>query len=155
MHNKSRSRLSLQRAALLGAALTLSACVAQYQNHGYIPSQEQLDGITVGTDTRASVAEKVGAPVSLGVLNESGYYYVRTRKRSYGPMAPRAIDRQVVAISFSNAGIVQNIERFGLEDGQVVALQRRVTAPTVSNNSFIRQLLGSLGRFNPAALGGG
>ena len=76
------------------------------------------------------------------------------RTRTVGPLAPQEIDRQVVAISFSDRGVVQNVERFGLEKGQVVPLTRRVTSSPVSDKSFIRQLLGNIGRFNPAGLGG-
>lgn len=156
MQIKSRPRISFLHMALWGAAVALSGCVAQFQNHGYVPPEEALAEVIVGSDNRVSVAEKIGVPTSSGVLNDAGYYYVRTRKRTYGPLAPREIDRQVVAISFSSAGVVQNVERFGLEKGKVVTLQRRVTSSPVSNNGFIRQLLGNLGRFDPSTvLGGG
>ena len=136
------------------ALIPLGACTPQYQNHGYVSPQDALDQISVGTDTRETVAEKVGVPASSGVLENSGYYYVRMRKRSIGPLAPKEIEREVVAISFSDQGIVQNVERFGMERGQVVPLSRRVTSSPVSNKSFLRQLLGNLGRFSPAGLGG-
>ena len=156
MQIKSRPRISFLHMTLLGGAVALSGCVAQYQNHGYVPTEEDLAEVIVGSDNRISVAEKIGVPASSGVLNDEGYYYVRTRMRTLGPLAPREIDRQVVAISFSSAGLVQNVERFGLEDGQVVTLQRRVTSSPVNNRGFIRQLLGNLGRFDPTAvLGGG
>ncbi|MBD3663428.1 outer membrane protein assembly factor BamE [Sulfitobacter aestuariivivens] len=142
------------RTAVFCAAIGLSACAPAFKNHGYVPPSEDLEQIVVGSDTRSSVEEKIGVPSSAGVLNDGGYYYVRMRTRALGPLAPREIDRQVVAISFSSAGVVQNIETFGLEDGNVVPLQRRVTSSPVSDKSFIRQLLGNLGRFNPAALQG-
>jgi hypothetical protein len=41
---------------------------------------------------------------------------------------------------------VSNVERFGLEDGQVVALSRRVTETNIKGVSFIRQLMGNFGR---------
>jgi outer membrane protein assembly factor BamE (lipoprotein component of BamABCDE complex) len=156
MQSKSRPRIPFVPLTLMAAVVVLSGCVAQFQNHGYVPTDEDLAEVVVGRDNRDTVAEKIGVPTSAGILNDQGYYYVRTRKRTYGPLAPREIDRQVVAISFSSAGVVQNVERFGLEKGKVVPLQRRVTSSPVSNKGFIRQLLGNLGRFNPAAaLGGG
>ena len=139
----------------LVAAMTLGACSPQYSNHGYIPPQDELDQIAVGVDTRESVADKVGVPSSAGVLNNSGYYYVRARKRAFGPFAPAEIERQVVAISFSEGGVVQNVERFGLERGQVVPISRRVTDSSVGNVSFLRRLLGNIGAFNPSVFGGG
>ncbi|NNE54268.1 MAG: outer membrane protein assembly factor BamE [Sulfitobacter sp.] len=154
MGNTSRTHRGFSRALLLSAALSLSACAPQFSNHGYIPPQEDLEQIVVGSDTAETVADKIGIPQSSGVLSNSGYYYVRMRTRSIGPFAPQEIDRQVLAISFAENGVVQNIERFGLERGQVVPLERRVTSSPVSDKSFIRQLLGNLGRFNPAGLGG-
>ena len=138
--------------AACALAFGLSACAPQYQNHGYIPPPEDLAAIQIGADTRDTVAEKVGVPSSSGVLTNSGYYYVRMRTRAIGPLAKQEIDRQVVAISFSDRGVVQNVERFGLEEGRVIPLQRRVTDSPVQDKSFIRQLLGNLGRFNPVGL---
>ena len=114
------------KAATLVLCLALAGCAAEYRNHGYIPAQEDLDEIKVGSDTRETVAAKVGVPSSGGVLNDSGYYYVRMRTKTLGPLATKEIERQVVAISFAGNGTVQNIERFGLEQGRVVPLQRRV-----------------------------
>lgn len=135
-------------------AFSLGACSPQFKNHGYFPPQDQLDEIAVGVDTRDTVAETVGTPSSAGVLNDSGYYYVRSRVRTLGMLRPAVVDRQVLAISFDSAGVVSNIERFGLEKGQVVPLARRVTDSGVTNKTFLRQLLGNIGRFNPAAFQG-
>jgi outer membrane protein assembly factor BamE (lipoprotein component of BamABCDE complex) len=142
------------RRLLLGIVLgsALSACTAQYVNHGYIPPAEDLDQIVVGVDTRSSVEEVIGTPSTAGVVNDSGFYYVRSRRRTVGAFAPKVIERQVLAISFSDSGVVTNVERFGMERGQVVPLARRVTTSGVGNSGFLRQLLGNLGRFNPSAL---
>lgn len=144
------------RRLLLGVVLgsALSACAAQYINHGYIPPAEDLDQIVVGVDTRSSVEEIIGTPSTSGVVNDSGFYYVRSRQRTVGAFATKVIERQVLAISFDSAGVVTNVERFGLERGQVVPLTRRVTTSGVGNSGFLRQLLGNLGRFNPAGLAG-
>ena len=121
------------RLALIGAALalTLAGCTTRYRNHGYTPTDAQLAQIAVGVDTRESVAETVGTPTSAGVLNGSGYYYVSSRFRLYGALEPQEVEREVLAITFDPAGRVENIERFGLEDGAVVPLSRRVTSDNV------------------------
>ena len=41
-----------------------------------------------------------------------------------------------------------NIERFGLQDGQVVPISRRITGTTGTNASILRRLIGSLGGFS-------
>ena len=138
------------RSAILGlAVLAVTGCAAIYRNHGYVPAPEDLDAIQVGKDTRDSVIEAVGPPSSSGVLKDSGYYYVSTRMRHYGAAAPRVVSREVVAINFDQRGVVRGIERYGLEDGRTIPLQRRVTSSSVEDKTFLRQLLGNLDRFNP------
>ncbi|MEL7280132.1 MAG: outer membrane protein assembly factor BamE [Pseudomonadota bacterium] len=131
------------------------ACTAQFRNHGYVPSEEVLQQLTVGQDTRATVDEVIGAPSTSGVLTDGDYYYVRSRVREYGAFRPQVVDRQVLAISFNANDTIANIERFGLEDGQVVPLTRRVTDSSVVGNGFLRQVFGNIGSIDPSNLFGG
>lgn len=127
-------------------ALALSACSAVYQNHGYVPSDEELALIEVGKDSRETVAATLGRPSSEGLLNDVGWFYVQSRWKQSGVMEPKEIDRQVVSITFSEAGKVENVERFGLEQGRVVTLSRRVTDSNVKGVGFLKQLMGNIGR---------
>lgn len=146
----------MRRAALwLGGgliALALTACAPVYRNHGYIPVEEELAQIEVGRDTRETVAEKIGRPSATGLLNDIGWFYVQSRWRHYGAREPQEIDRQVVSVTFTEAGVVQNVERFGLERGRVVVLSRRVTESNIRGIGFLRQILGNLGRVNAGEL---
>lgn len=136
-------RKSLAVMLVLGA---MAACSPQYQNHGYAPDDDQLSLVEVGVSDRAAVAEAVGRPTSQGLLEQSGWYYVQSRFKHFTYNAPKEIERQIVAISFTDNGIVSNVERFGLEDGRVITLSRRVTDSNIQNVSFLKQLLGNLGR---------
>lgn len=143
-----------RKAACAVALVAAVACTPIYKKHGYIPTPEELAEIKVGVDTRDTVLEKAGAPSSSGVLKDSGFYYVASRVRHYGPKRPEVVSRELVAISFDQRGVVRNIERFGLEDGYVIALERRVTDSGVQDKGFLRQLLGNIGSFNPANIPG-
>ena len=127
-------------------AVTLLACAPVFRNHGYIPAEPDLAAIEVGRDTRDTVAEKIGRPSASGLLNDVGWFYVQSRWEHKGGRTPKELDRQVVAITFNEAGNVSNIERFGLERGQVVALSRRVTESNIRGVGVLRQLFGSIGR---------
>ena len=137
------------KGAVLALSVTaLGACATQYRNHGYVPNEEDLQEIVVGVDTRDTVAESVGTPSAGGVLNDSGYYYVKTQVRHFAYQAPKVVDRQLVAITFDKRGVVANVERFTLEDGQVVPLSRRITTTGIGDISFLRQLMSNIGRFS-------
>lgn len=140
------------KAAVLSLCIFSAACTAQFRNHGYVPSEDELSEIIVGVDTRDTVAETIGTPTAGGVLEEGGYYYVRSQVKTLGPFRPEEVDRQLVAVTFDNRGVVANIERFGLEDGRVVRLSRRVTDNGFANVSLLRQLLGNIGNFDAGSL---
>ncbi|MDD7971483.1 outer membrane protein assembly factor BamE [Roseinatronobacter alkalisoli] len=135
--------------------LAFVACSPVARFHGYAPDDMQLAEIEVGRDTRQSVEEKIGRPGVSGVMEGSGWFYVQSDWIEEGWRAPVEVDRQIVAISFDSADRVSNIERFGLEDGEIVALSRRVTDTGPSGMSVLRQLMSNFGRFNPAQMLGG
>ena len=138
---------------LLG--LVLTACSAEFRNHGYVPADDELSQLQIGVDTQADVASAVGRPTSTGVLGADAWYYVQSSFRHYGYRAPVEVDREVVAISYDGAGRLANVERFGLENGRVVPISRRVTERNVQGVGFLRQLFGNIGQFNPADFLGG
>ena len=130
----------------------VAACASVMRKHGYAPIEEDLAQVEVGVDTRETVLAKIGAPTITGVLNESGIYYVSSVFRHFGAAAPEEVSREVVAITFSAQGLVTNVARYGLEDGGVVILSRRVTEDNVRDSTLIRQLLGAIGNFSAADL---
>lgn len=145
------SRRQIMALALV-APLALSACQATYRNHGYVPPEEQLSQVVVGQTAQSELEGLIGRPSAQGLLTGSAWYYVGSRWQYFGARKPREINRQVVAVSFSEAGTVSNVERFGLERGRVVVLSRRVTESNIRGIGFLRQILGNLGRVNAGEL---
>ncbi len=143
------SRISVWMRMVIGAGLIglVAACSNIDRSHGYVPTDADLQRLAVGRDTRETVEEVVGRPSASGVLDVGGWYYVKSKFRAYGFREPREVDRQVVAISFDQRGVITNIERFGLEQGRVVTISRRVTDSNVQGVGFLRQLFGSFGNF--------
>lgn len=133
----------------VSVAVVLTACGPLYTNHGYIPPQEDLDQIVVGIDTLDTVQETLGGGGASSVLEDNALYFVRSRVRTVAMLEPQVIEREVVAVSFDDNGVVSNVEQFGLERGQVVRLTRRVTDSSVSGKGFFDQLVGNIGRIGP------
>ena len=102
--------------------VALGACTAQYRTHGWMPPEQELQQILPGIDTRGSVEDLVGVPTTSGLLDDSGFYYVESEIRSFAWRAPEVVDRRILAITFDEADVVENIVTYGLEDGRVVPL---------------------------------
>ena len=132
---------------ILAFVAVLAACAPVYRNHGYVPPDSDLAKVVVGQTSMDQLEGLIGRPSAQGLLTGAGWYYVGSRWRNFGALPPQEVVREVVAISFAPSGVVSNIERFGQERGRVVVLSRRVTEGSVTEVSFIRQLLGNLGNF--------
>lgn len=143
-----RSGFALSRRACLfmGLGAALAACKPIHELHGYVPTDDDLALIEVGRDTRETVAVTIGRPTAAGLLGEEAWYYVQSRWKTIGPAAAQEIDRQVVAISFDESGRVSNIERFGLERGEIVPISRRITTTNIRGKSVLSQLFGNIGK---------
>ena len=139
---------------LLGLSV-LTGCATLEDSHGYVPDAELLKEITVGRDTKDTVGRILGRPGTEGIVDDGGWYYVKSDYERFLWRAPVEVNREVVAVTFSEKGIVENIERFGLENGRVVALERRVTDSNTKGIGFLRQLFSNLGNFNPGDFLGG
>lgn len=139
-------------AAILAVAALTAACTPVERFHGFAPAAADLAAVQVGQATRATVIERFGPPTSQGILGNDDFYYVSSTFRHFGAFAPEETRREVTAVSFDAGGIVSNITRYGLEDGQVVVLDRRVTEDGINDVTFLGQLLGSFGQVNTATL---
>ena len=145
-------RASRRHGLVLVLVTAMAACSPVYRNHGYVPTEQDLATVEIGKDTRDTVAQKIGRPSTSGLLNDVGWFYVQSRYKHFGPRAPQEIDRQVLAVTFNEAGTVENIARYGLEDGKIVQISRRVTQPNVKGLSVIQQILGTFGKLDAGNL---
>ena len=143
----------LRLIAALFVVTLVAACGATFRNHGYIPPPQDLAQIEIGA-SRDSVAEAIGRPGVAGITDASGWYYVRSRFRTFAWRAPVEVDRRVLAVSFTPAGTVSNVEEFGLERGRIIRLSRRTTTQNTQGVGFLRQAFGNLGRIDPGTLFG-
>lgn len=132
--------------------LAVAGCSHVYRNHGYIPPEENLAQVEIGTTTQAELQGMIGHPSAQGLLAGSSWYYVGSRWEYFGAREPREVERRVLAIRFSEGGTVSNIETFGLERGRVVVLSQRVTDSGIEGSGLIRQLLGNIGRVQAGQL---
>lgn len=140
---------------ILALVFALAGCSAQVNNHGFVPPDEEIEAILPGVDTRDSVALTVGQPSTAGVIEDNAWFYSAYSVRSFAYRAPEVIERDIVAIAFDEEGVVEAVERYGLEDGQFVQLSRRVTDNGIGGVTLLTQIIRNFGRIDLGeALGG-
>ena len=142
------SMQSMVRGIGLTSLIFVVGCATLEDRHGYIPDEAALEAVVVGRDTQDTVPVLIGRPGTEGVIGQEGWFYVQSEYERFLWREPVEVDREVVSVTFDEAGVVSNVERFGLEDGQVVVLNRRVTDSNIRGVSFLRQLFANFGTLN-------
>lgn len=149
-------RVSVHRLALvLGSALLLqsaAACVPAVRDaRGYILNERAVSGITPGRDTRDTVLIALGTPTAVGTFHVNSWYYIGAQTETVAYKVPEVIDQQVVAITFTERGVVEDVQRYTLADAMKINPIDRETPTRGREIGVMEQLLGNIGRFNPGA----
>ena len=140
------------RGLVIALTLFVTGCSPVYRHHGYVPPEEDLALVQIGQTSQFELETMIGRPTSQGLLAGSSWFYVGSRWRHYGALRPQEISREVVAVHFAPDGTVANVERFGLEQGRIVVLSRRVTDSNVTSVGAIRQILGNIGNLSAGSV---
>ncbi|GAA0569863.1 outer membrane protein assembly factor BamE [Caenispirillum bisanense] len=138
------ARLLLAAAALVG----LAACSADISPRGNEPPAEMLAQVKPGEQTRGDVRAMLGSPSTVSAFGDETWYYISAQTTQWAYQATEELDRQVVAISFDERGIVKDVQVRGKDSGREVEIVDRTTPTPGRDETIIQQLLGNLGRFN-------
>lgn len=133
----------------LALAVLLAACAPRIDQRGNKPDEDQVVQINPGVDDKNRVAELIGTPSTISTFDDRTWYYISKRTETIGFLDPDVTDQQVLAITFSEEGVVDSMRIYGQEDGRTVAYVDRITPTEGKDLTVIQQLFGNLGRFNP------
>lgn len=149
-HFDRRMRRLVHAGLALGLSAVVSACVEpRIDQRGNRPDEEQVVQINPGVDDKYRVAELIGTPSTVSTFDDRTWYYISKRTETTAFFEPDVMDQQVLAIKFTEDGIVDSMHVYGQEDGRTIAYVDRITPTEGHELTIIQQLFGNLGRFNP------
>ncbi len=152
--NGSRALRAAPVAVLVLAGLMLAGCAETITKHGQQFRDTDLQQVNTGM-SQEQVKLTLGSPTTTSAIGGSTtYYYVSSTEAEKVFLSPRETDRQVVAIYFNQAGMVQQVANYGLKDGKVFDFIKRTTpAPGAKDEGILKALFRNLG--NHQLFGGG
>jgi outer membrane protein assembly factor BamE (lipoprotein component of BamABCDE complex) len=119
------------------------------------PRGQQVDPTDVtqlvpGTSTRKDVQALLGTPTMTASFDPNTWLYVSqiTRPVIAGTLGVRS--QHVYALTFDTAGVLRKISFKDRADALPVQVVSRTTPTPGNNASIMQQLIGNIGRFNPA-----
>ena len=142
---------------MLALCLSLTACgwiLPPPQTRGNKVDAEQLKELVPGTSTKADVTALIGSPTQKATFDENSWLYITETTRPRVGRTPGVLDQGVVVLSFDDRGVLANVKTVTKDDAVPVAVAARTTPSPGTEASFMQQLLGNIGRFNPAGATG-
>ena len=149
-----KSALGL-RAGLFAGLLVLGACAPLSDIQGHVPDEEQIAKIQPKLSNQSDVLRLLGSPSNVGTFETTTWYYISKHTETFAFFEKDLLKQQVLAISFSNTGIVEKIERYGLDDARKIELVERVTPTRGKELGLFQQIFGNIGRFTGEGSGPG
>jgi outer membrane protein assembly factor BamE (lipoprotein component of BamABCDE complex) len=142
---------ALARMGLLTVmAAALSGCFfATIDSQGYVPDEGTLERVKPGAQTREDIAQMLGTPSSVLPFSDDTWIYISRKVSTVAFLDPRVLEQNVVVVQFDQGGIVQDVRRYTLEDGKPIDPVTRKTPSPGKELTFLDQLIGNIGRFNP------
>ena len=139
----------------IAAVLILAGCsvvASPRMLRGAQVDPDELKQLVPGTSTRKDVEALIGSPTTKGTFDDRWIYISQTTHTRIG-MLPGVDKQNVLMLAFDRNGVLQTMDRRDLKDGKPVTMVARTTPSPGSEASFMQQLLGNVGRFNPGGLG--
>ena len=132
-------------------AVALTACAPSVNTRGNLVEDERLSQLVVGQTTARDVAALLGTPTTVATFDERTWYYIGQRTEQTAFFDPDLVERRILKIRFDETGRIESLEEYGPDDALEVELVERETPSLGRRMSFLEQMLGNLGRFNPAS----
>jgi outer membrane protein assembly factor BamE (lipoprotein component of BamABCDE complex) len=149
-------RLGL-RPMVLALCLSMTACswiLPPPQTRGNKVDPDQLKELVPGTSTKADVTSLIGSPTQKATFDENNWLYITETTRPRVGRTLGVLDQGVVVLTFDDRGILSGVKKYSEADAISVSVASRTTPSPGTEASFMQQLVGNIGRFNPTGTGG-
>jgi outer membrane protein assembly factor BamE (lipoprotein component of BamABCDE complex) len=125
------------------------------QVRGNMIEPDTMKQLVPGTSTRKDVVALMGSPTAKATFDDNTWLYIAEVTKPVIAGTQTVLDQQVVALTFDPQGVLRNVATRTADDGKPVSMAGGATPSPGSEATFMQQLLGNVGRFNPLGAGAG
>jgi outer membrane protein assembly factor BamE (lipoprotein component of BamABCDE complex) len=143
---------------MLALLLPLGACSLFSPRpilHGARVDPDQLKELVPGTSTKADATSLLGSPTAHATFDDNTWIYISESTHTRIGRLPGVGAQDVEVLSFDQGGTLRNMRHLGQAESQPVTVASRTTPSPGTEATFLQQLLGNVGKFNPGGSVGG
>jgi outer membrane protein assembly factor BamE (lipoprotein component of BamABCDE complex) len=137
---------------MLIACLLLASCswlMPPPQVRGNKVDPEQLKELTPGVSSKGDVTAVIGSPTARATFDDNTWLYISEVTQQRIGRTLGELDQTVIVMNFDDKGVLQKIGKLNKDDSLPVTVVSRTTPSPGTEASFMQQLLGNIGRYNP------
>jgi outer membrane protein assembly factor BamE (lipoprotein component of BamABCDE complex) len=143
----------LRRAAIASlAAAWLAGCAVfspPTQVRGNIVDLDELKELTPGISMRADVRSLLGSPTARATFDDNRWIYIGEVTDKPVGRIQNEVSQEVVVIAFDDKGVLRSIKTLDKGASIPVAMANGETPTPGAHASFLKQVLGNIGGYNP------
>jgi len=129
---------------VLALAISLSGCVGETFQRGYVLPEGALEQIRLGA-SQEQVLIVLGTPSTVATVSGEAFYYISQRaERAVSFMPIKITDQRVVAVYFDKDRRVERVASYGIKDGKVFDFVSRTTPTAGSDISVVKAMFDAL-----------
>lgn len=137
---------------LFASLLALPGCAVFSDSphyRGIAVSQHDLNELTPGLSQQADVEAVLGPPTFAPQFNQNDWVYVAQVTKMRIGQTEGVRSQHIVVIEFDNNGVMRSVTEKDLHDSVRVAMEPHKTPVPGGTPSFMQQLVGGVGSYNP------
>lgn len=140
---------------MLGGCGTLTIFDAPDTIRGNKVDEYRLKELVPGTSTQADVTALIGSPTAKASFDPNTWLYITETTHTRIARTPGLADQAVVVLTFDGGGVLRKIDKLDQDAALPVTVVAKTTPSPGTSASFLQQLFGNIGRFNPVGGGSG
>lgn len=129
-------------------AVLLGGCDSNIAQRGFAATPGTVEKLEAGTQSREDVVRLIGSPSAVATFNPNIWYYISETQSYWAFTKPKITSQKVIQVTFSEAGRVDNIKNYDLQDGQDITMVARTTPTSGKELTVLEQILGNVGKFS-------
>lgn len=134
---------------ILSLALLTTACAPVVAQRGNLLEDHQISIVEIGTSTRSDVLRALGSPTTRSTFDNNLWYYIGQETAKKGILDPKVTKERIILATFNEDGVLEALEDIDRERINI-PYSRDKTVTHGNDITIAQELLGNLGKFNPA-----
>ncbi|MDG2474661.1 MAG: outer membrane protein assembly factor BamE [Paracoccaceae bacterium] len=130
------------------STIAIVACAPITKVSGYVPLQEEIEELRVGSSTKADIITILGEPLSYSNDASDFMIYVQQEVETVAFLRPKITDRVIVKLTFDESNILSKIERSSGVSGKPLVIEKSIVASEGRKLTFWQQMFGNIGNFS-------